>query len=130
MLRNSFLALLFLPLAAQAGLIQRNVDFSHYDAPLYTQIVDRIKAKISARLGEGRNTRDRYFIIPFAYQNEDNDPGLSHSFITVIRVLADTKQPKLPPGLTKRSYKNRDCEAYNISWLPRDFGTNPHLCVF
>jgi len=62
-------------------------------------------------MGEGRNTRDRYFIIPFAYQNEDNDPEFADSFITVIRVLADTKQPRLTPGLTKRSYKNRDFEA-------------------
>jgi len=27
--------------------------FSNYDVPLYTQIVDRIKAKISPRLGDG-----------------------------------------------------------------------------
>jgi hypothetical protein len=117
-------------LAAQGGLIHRNVDFSHYDSPLYTQIVDRIKAKVSARLGDGKNTSDRYFIIPFAYQNEDNDPQSSHSFVTVIRVFADNKQHELIRGLMEGTYRNRDFEAFNISWLPRDFATNPHLCVF
>ena len=34
------------------------------------QIVNRIKAKVAARLGEGVNTQDRYFIVPFAYQNK------------------------------------------------------------
>ena len=38
--------LLGLPLAAQAALIPRNVDFSNYDLPLYAQIIDRAKAKI------------------------------------------------------------------------------------
>src|SRR5262249_29157557 len=72
----------------------------------------------------------RYFIIPFAYQNEANDPEFSHSFISVIRVFADTKQPKLTPGLRTRSYKNREFEAFTISWLPRDFARNPNLCVY
>ena len=97
--RTFVLVLLALPLMAQAGLIQRDVDFSNYNVPLYTQIVNRIKAKISARLGEGRNTRDRYFIIPFAYQDRGNHPEFSHSFISVIRVFADDKQPRLTPGL-------------------------------
>ncbi|HEY2712955.1 MAG TPA: hypothetical protein VGI60_10600 [Chthoniobacterales bacterium] len=122
--------LLVLPFVAQARLIQRDVDFSNYDVPLYTQIVNRVKAKVSARLGEGRNTHDRYFIIPFAYQNDDNDPEFSHSFISVIRVLSDDKQSRLTPGLEKRRYKNRNFEAFTISWLPRDFMSNPHLCVF
>ncbi len=78
-----FLLLLGFPLVAQAG----DVDFSNYDVPLYTQIVDTIKAKIAPRLGEGTLTR-------------------------------------------MRKYKNREFEAFTISWLPRDFLTNPHLCVF
>jgi hypothetical protein len=127
--RTFVVVLLALPLVARAGLIQRDVDFSNYDVPLYTQIVNRIKAKISARLGEGTNTRDRYFIIPFAYQDRGNHPEFSHSFISVIRVFADSKQPKLTPGLKTRSYKNREFEAFTISWLPRDFMSNPHLCV-
>ena len=102
-----------LPLVAQADLIQRDVDFSNYDVPLYTQIVDRIKAKISARLGEGTNTRDRYFIIPFAYQDRGNHPEFSHSFISVIRVFADNKQPKLTPGL-----KHEDTRIGNLKRLP------------
>src|SRR5256886_2157443 len=122
-----FLLLLGLPLVAQAG----DVDFSNYDVPLYAQIVDRIKAKIAPRLGEGALTHERYFIIPFAYQDRGNHPEFSHSFITVIRVFAsNNKQQKLTPGLPTRKYKNWEFEAFNISWLPRDFLTNPHLCVF
>jgi hypothetical protein len=115
---------------AQAHLLEKNPDFSNYDVPLYEQISNRIKAKVLARLGDGRNTHDRYFIIPFAYENKGNAPGLSHSFVSVIRVLADDKQTKLTPGLQKRTYQNREFEAFTISWLPRDFSTNPHLCVF
>jgi hypothetical protein len=122
--------LLALPIVAQAGAPPRGVDFSNYDMPVYTQIVDHIKAKVSARLGEGKNTRDRYFIIPFAYQDRGNHPEHSHSFISVIRVFADNKQPKLTPGLTTRRYRNREFEAFTISWLPHDFMSNPHLCVF
>ncbi len=117
--------LLTLPVVVQA-----EADFSNYDKPLATQIVDRIKAKVSASLGEGRNTRDRYFIVPFAYEDRGNHPEHSHSFISVIRVLADDKQSKLTPGLETRKYKNREFEAFTISWLPHDFMTNPNLCVF
>ena len=120
-----FILLLTLPIVAQA-----EVDFSNYDAPLYKQIVDRIKAKVSARLGEGKNMQDRYFIIPFAYEDRGNHPEHSHSFISVIRVLADGKQRKLTPGLQTRKEMNREFEAFTISWLPADFMTNPNLCVF
>lgn len=130
MLRRVVVLLITLPLFARAGAVERKVDFSNYDRPLYTQIVDRIKAHVSARLGQGDHPRDRYFIIPFAYQNSRNEPEFSHSFISVIRVFADNKQPKLTPGLEARTYKNRNFEAFTISWLPHDFTTNPHLCVF
>lgn len=122
--------ILSLSFVAEAGLFQKDPDFSNYDVPLYEQITNHIKAKVSARLGDGRNTGDRYFIIPLAYQNKGNDPRFSHSFMAVIRVLADDKQTKLTPGLQKRTYKNREFEAFTISWLPHDFSTNPHLCVF
>jgi hypothetical protein len=122
---RTFILFLTLPIVARA-----ETDFSNYDAPLYEQIVDRIKAKVSARLGEGSNPRDRYFIIPFAYEDDGNHPEHSHSFISVIRVLEDNKQPKLTPGLETRNYKNREFEAFTISWLPSDFMTNPNLCVF
>jgi len=125
MLFRTFILLFTLPVVAQA-----DVDFSTYDVPLYTQIVDRIKAKVAARLGEGSNTRERYFIIPFAYQDRENHPEFSHSFISVIRVLADNEQPKLTPDLKLRRYRNREFEAFTISWLPHDFLSNPHLCVF
>jgi len=115
---------------AHAGWLKPDVDFRNYNVPLYEQITNRIKAKVLARLGDGRSARDRYFIIPFAYQNDGNDPGFSHSFMSVIRVLADDKQSKLTPGLKLRTYKSREFEAFTISWLPHDFDTNPHLCVF
>ena len=121
-----FLLLLVFPLVVQAG----DVDFSNYDVPLYTQIVDRIKAKIAPRLGDGPLKHERYFIIPFAYQDRGNHPEFSHSFITVIRVFADNKPTKLTPGLSTRKYKNWEFEAFTVSWLPRDFLSNPHLCVF
>jgi hypothetical protein len=125
-----FLLLIGFPSMAQAEFLQRDVDFSKYNVPLYTQIVDRIKAKIAPRLGEGPLTRERYFIIPFAYQDRGNHPEFSHSFISVIRVFAENKQRKLTPGLPTRKYKNWEFEAFTISWLPGDFLSNPHLCVF
>jgi hypothetical protein len=115
---------------AKEGLLKGDVDFSNHDVPLFEQIVNRIKARMAARLGEGRNTRDRYFIVPFAYQNKGNDPEFSHSFISVIRVFADGRQPSLRSGFRRGSYKNRNFETFTISWLPHDFDKNPHLCVF
>jgi hypothetical protein len=119
-----------LSLAAQAGLLKADINFSNYDQPLYGQVVDRIKAKIAPRLRNSPLKHDRYFIIPFAYQDKGNHPEYSHSFITVIRVFAKNNEPKLTPGLKTRTYKGWDFEAYNISWLPADFISNPHLCVF
>ena len=113
-------------LVAQGG----DVDFSHYDEPLYAQIVQRIKDNIAPRLGNGPLTSERYFIIPFAYQDRGNHPELSHSFISVIRVFADNREKKLTPGLVTGKHKNREFEAFTISWLPADFLTNPNLCVF
>ena len=112
-----------------AGLLKADVAFSNYDTPLFQQIVNRIKDKVAARLGEGVNTQDRYFIVPFAFQKRWNNPQFSHSFISVIRVLGDGKQPSLTPGLRRGQFKNRDFEAFTISWVPHDFGTNP-VCVF
>ena len=126
------LGLLFLSglIAAHGGWFDRVPDFSNHEVPLYQQVTHHIKTKITARLGEGKNTRDRYFIIPFAYENEGNQPGFSHSFMSVIRVLPDTKPSKRTSGITTRTYKNREFQAFTISWLPHDFSTNPKLCVF
>ena len=124
-------ALLFSPcLTVNGKLLKQEVDFSYYDVPLFEQIVDRIKAKVAVRLGEGENKQDRYFIVPFAYQNKGNSPEFSHSFTSVIRVLADRKQGGLTPGLRRGKFKNRTFEAFTISWLPHDFDSNPNLCVF
>src|SRR6202011_916749 len=124
-------ALLLSPcVPVHGGLRKGDVDFSNYNVPLYEQIVNRIKAKVAARFGEGENQQDRYFIVPFAYQNKGNSPEFSHSFTSVIRVLADRKQGGLTPGLRRGKFKNRTFEAFTISWLPHDFDTNPNLCVF
>jgi hypothetical protein len=63
--------LLFSPcVPVHAGWLEADVDFSNYDVPLFQQIVNRIKDKVAARLGEGVNTQDRYFIVPFAFQKK------------------------------------------------------------
>ncbi len=122
--------LLGFSVTARAGWGKHEVDFSNYDVPLAEQITHHIQDKVTARLGEGVNPRDRYFIIPFAYQNKGNDPEFSHSFLSVIRVFADGRQPRLTSELQRRTYKNRAFEAFTISWLPADFLQNPNLCVF
>ena len=93
-------ALLFSPcVPVHAGSLKEDVDFSNYNAPLYRQIVDRIKAKVAARLREGRNRQDHYFIVPFAYQDKANNPEFAHSFISVIRVLTGSKPAQPHPAI-------------------------------
>jgi hypothetical protein len=124
-------ALLLSPcVPVHAGLLKEDVDFSNYDAPLFQQIVNRIKAKVAARLGLGVNTQDRFFMVPFAYQDQGNNPEFAHSFTSLIRVLARGKQLSLTSEFTRGRFKNRDFDAFTISWLPHDFDTNPHLRVF
>ena len=115
---------------AHAGLFKPDVDYSNYNVPLLDQVVNRTKAKVAARLGEGENTVDRYFIVPFAYQDRGNRPARAHSFISVIRVFADNKQPHYAPGMRRGRFRDRDFEAFTISWLPADFAKNQGLCVF
>jgi hypothetical protein len=123
--------LLFSPcVAVHGGFLKGDVDFSNYDVPLYQQIVNRIKAKAAPRFGEGENERDRYFFVAFAYQNKRNNPEFSHSFISVIRLLAEGKKHGLRSGFRRGRFNARNFEAFTISWLPHDFDTNPHLCVF
>ena len=123
-------ALLLSPcVPVHAGWLKPDVDFSNYDQPLFLQIVNRIKDKVAARLGQGVNTQDRYFIVPFAFQKRWNRAQFAHSFISVIRVFGDGKQPRYLPGLRRGQVKNRDFEAFTISWVPHDFGINP-VCVF
>ena len=117
-------------LPAQGGFLKPDVDYTNYNVPLYEQIVNRIKAKGAPRLGKGKNTRDRYFIVPFAYQNRWNNPQFSHSFISVIHLLPEGKKLGPRSGLREGKFKGRDFEAFTISWVPHDFDTNPHLCVF
>jgi len=124
-------ALFFSPCAAvRGGLLKADVDYSNYNVPLYEQIVNRIKAKGAPRLGKGKNTRDRYFIVPFAYQNRWHNPQFSHSFISVIHLLPEGKKLGVRPGFRRGRFKGRDFEAFTISWVPHDFDRNPHLCVF
>jgi hypothetical protein len=103
------------------GWLIRDVDYSNYDTPLYDQVVNRIKARIAAHLGTGKNPNDRYFIVPFAYQNCGNDPSFSHSFISVIRVLGEGKQANSNGRFRQRTYQGLEFEAFTISWLPHDF---------
>jgi hypothetical protein len=117
-------------LPAQGGFLKPDVDYSNYNVPLYEQIVNRIKAKGAPRLGKGKYSRDRYFIVAFAYQNRRHDPELSHSFISVIHLLPEGKKLGVRPGFRRGIFKGRDFEAFTISWVPHDFDTNPHLCVF
>ena len=89
-----YYALFFsLCVSASAGLLKADVNFSNYDTPLFQHIVNRIKDKVAARLGEVVNTKDRYFIVPFAFQKRGNNPQFAHSFISVIRVLGDGNSP-------------------------------------
>lgn len=118
------------PSTAHAGWGKSDVDFSSYDVPLFKQIISRLETKIATKLGEGKQTHDRYFIIPFAYENRGNNPAFSHSFMSVIRVFGDRQRPTPLEGLTLRKLKNWNFEAFTISWLPHDFDTNPDLCVF
>jgi hypothetical protein len=123
--------LLFSPcVPVHAGSQKRNVDFSNYNAPLYRQIVDRIKAKVAARLGQSPNTEERYFFVPFAYQDQGNNPESAHSFLSVMRVPGRGKQPSLTPGFRRGRFAIRDFETFTISWLPHDFDSNPRLRVF
>jgi hypothetical protein len=125
-------AVLFLALSviARAGWGKHEVDFSHYDVPLQEQITNHIKEKVAERLGDAPSPHDRFFIIPFAYENKGNAPGFSHSFMSVIRVFGDGRQPSLTQGLKVNKYKNHEFEAFTISWLPADFLEHPNLCVF
>ncbi len=119
----------FLPTATAWG-FKKEVDFSNYDKPLYDQVTDLIQVKIQSRLGDARSTRDRYFIIPFAYQNKGNDPEFSHSFMTVIRVFADKRRSSRTNGLSEGKRANRHFEAFTISWAPADFAKTHEICVF
>jgi hypothetical protein len=124
-------ALLFSPcVPVHAGLLKGGVDFSNYDAPLFQQIVNRIKAKVAARLGHSPNTEGRYFIVPFAYQDQGNNPESAHSFLSVIRVPGRGKRPSLTPGFRRGRFAIRDLATFTISWLPHDFDSNPRLRVF
>src|ERR1051325_5633107 len=93
------------PLFTQTGLFKHEVDYSYYDVPLYDQIVDRIKANIAPRLGKGPLKHDRYFMIPFAYQDKGNHPEFSPFFFSVIRGFPTHKEPKLAPRLPPPKYK-------------------------
>src|SRR5215469_18131374 len=91
-------------LPARAGLV-KDVDYSNYNVPLYEQIVNRIKAKGALHLGKGKNTRDRYFIVAFAYQDRWHTPQRSHSFISVIRLLPEGEQLGPTSGFKRGKFK-------------------------
>ena len=129
-LRAMIVGVLTLCGALHSGWAKDELDRSTAETPLYKQIVGRIQAKVSAKLVKEPLTQDRFFIIPFAYENRGNDPEFSHTFLTVIRVFAHGRQRKAHPEFTTGRYKAWDFEAYTISWLPADFIENPNLIVF
>ncbi len=126
----SIIGMLCMPACSAGG--KRSIDFSNYDTPLYEQIKDRITERVATRFDGKPSEDDRYFIIPFAYEDKGNSPELSHSFMTVIRVYGDSQQPKANEGEGLEGYfvRSYEYEAFTISWLPADFVENPNLCVF
>jgi hypothetical protein len=76
-MRSLILGAFSLSLFASAPAVQgkEGLDYANYDVPLYQQIVNRIRAKVSARLQGARLTQDRFFIIPFAYENDGTTPS-------------------------------------------------------
>ena len=50
-----------------------------------------------------------------------DEAGAERFAMAVIRVLADKKQTQRTAGLKKRTYENREFEAFTISWLPQNF---------
>src|SRR5260221_6523695 len=81
-------ALLFSPcVPVRAELLKGDVEFSNYDAPLYKQIVNRIKAKVAARLGEGKNT-----------QSEEHTSELQSHSDLVCRLLLEKKKTYILPA--------------------------------
>ena len=76
MIIRSFIALSALLLLPQIGWAQPEVDFSNYDVPLYTQIVNRIKAKVSARLGEGQESARSLFHYSLCLPGPDKRPTI------------------------------------------------------
>ena len=122
--------ILSLSFVARAGFLKQDPDFSNFDVPLYEQIANHIKAKVAARLGEGEMRGTAFLLFLSLTKTKGITQEFSHSFVSVIRVLADGKQPSLRSGFRRGRFKNQDFEAFTISWLPHDFDTNPHLCVF
>jgi hypothetical protein len=121
--------LLYVALLLHAASGERAPDFTSYDTPVYQQIAGRIHAKIAARLAGVKETHDRFFIVAFAYENHGNNPALSHSFISVVRVSAGAGATKAAAALPIRDDEGRRFEAITISWLPSNFRDNPHLCI-
>ena len=76
-------------------MLKGDVDFSNYDAPLFQQIVTRIKAKLAARLGEGVNTQRPLFHDSFRLPGQKAQSGVFALVHLRDTVLAHGKQPRL-----------------------------------
>mgnify|MGYP003694307851 CR=1 FL=1 len=86
----------------QGGLLKADVDFSNYDVPLFEQIVQPHQGQGCSALGRGREHTGPLFYCCLSLTNDRwNNPQFSHSFISVIRVLGDGKQPGLTSGLRR-----------------------------
>ena len=118
-----FASLTFLLAAPIAQAAPGNVDFSSYDLPLYEQVVNRIKAKVLARLGEERSTRDRYFIIPFATKTA-NHPNIRLFYY--IRCWGYSN-PNWTPA-SRRKYRT-GILSLHLNWLRRFHDQSPSVRV-
>jgi hypothetical protein len=107
-------ACLFLLFAtSQFSEAKKQIDYTHYDSPLYTQVVNRVREKILLKLSKGDSGKSRFFMIGFAYEDDTNQAEQSHTFGTMVRI-----DP------------NHKIEHFNISWLPDRFRYDPTLPVF
>jgi hypothetical protein len=109
--RTLLTAVLFLALSvvARAG----EIAYSNYDVPLFEQVTNRIKDKVSARLGEERTRAIVFSSFLSLTKTRRMNLKFAHSFLSVIRVFADDKQPHITSGLKLRKYKNREFEAFH-----------------
>ena len=47
-----------------------------------------------------------------------------------LSAIPKNSKAEVTSGLQKKTYRNRNFQAFTISWLPHDFAENPNLCAF
>ena len=73
-----------------------------------------IRQQVLARAGGATHSRPRYFLVPFAFQDDHNSLGKAHTFATFERVVGRG---------------SRALSEFTISWLPADFAQNTALSL-